>query len=256
MPELPEVETVVRSLAPHVAGRRIVEVRVLSNRVVPAPIDAVAGSKILGVRRRGKHILVDLDRGVLGIHLGMTGSIRLDARPGPYTRAWFRLDRGSLAYDDPRQFGRIEWGAARAENLGPEPFAITPGEFHRLLAGRRTAIKPLLLNQRFLAGVGNIYADESLFRARIHPRAVARRLSRTRAQRLHTAIVEVLNEAIARGGSSVSDYVDAEGRAGTFQEEHRVYGRKGLPCLACGAPIRRIELAQRGTHYCPRCQRM
>jgi formamidopyrimidine-DNA glycosylase len=255
MPELPEVETVVRTLAPKVVGRRIVEVRAMSPHVVPAPLDAAAGRSIQAVRRRGKHILMVLDRGLLDIHLGMTGSMRLGARPGPYTRAWFRFDRGSLAFDDPRQFGRIQWGAGRAERLGPEPFDIAPDDFRLRLAGRRTAIKPLLLNQRFLAGVGNIYADESLFRARIHPRAPAGRIGRARALRLHAAIVGVLNEAIARGGASVSDYVDAEGRAGTFQEEHCVYGRKGQPCPACGSPIRRIELAQRGTHYCPRCQR-
>jgi formamidopyrimidine-DNA glycosylase len=252
VPELPEVETVVRS---RLAGRRIVAVRVFSKLVVPGSISRAAGGAVKSVRRLGKHILIELDRGLLDIHLGMTGSLLFDAEPGPYTRAWFRLDRGTLAYNDPRQFGRIRFGRPAPDDLGPDALEVAPGELREMLAGRRSRIKPLLLNQRFLRGLGNIYIDESLFRARIHPRAIASRLSRERATRLHAAIVEVLTEAIARGGSSVSDYVDADGRAGFFQIEHRVYGKEGLPCPACGAPIRRIVVAQRGTHYCPRCQR-
>jgi len=143
----------------------------------------------------------------------------------------------------------------RLARLGPDAFEISAEEFAARLKDRRGSIKPLLLNQRFLRGLGNIYCDEALFRAGIHPLAVAARLSRARVGRLHAAIQEVLGEAIASGGSSISDYVDAEGRRGWFQMQHRVYGKEGEPCPSCGAPIRRIVVAQRGTHYCPRCQR-
>ena len=255
MPELPEVETVVRTLVPRLVGRRIVEVRALSRFVVPDSIDEAAGGVVQTVRRLGKHILIELDNGLLDIHLGMTGSLLFDAEVGPHTRVWFGLDRGILIYDDPRQFGRIRFGGEPPDCLGPDALEVNPGELSRLLAVRHARIKPLLLDQSFLRGLGNIYVDESLFRSRIHPRAIASRLSRARALRLHAAIVEVLTEAIARGGSSISDYVDAEGRAGTFQQLHCVYGKAGLPCPICGAPIRRILVAQRGTHYCPRCQR-
>jgi formamidopyrimidine-DNA glycosylase len=256
MPELPEVETVVRTLGPRIVGRRIVEVRALSRRVVPRPIGRAAGGTVQAVRRLGKHILVELDRGILDIHLGMTGAVLVNATPGPYTRAWFRLDSGTLIYNDPRMFGRIRFGKQAPAGLGPDPLEVGAGEFARLLGGRRARLKPLLLNQRFLRGVGNIYADEALFGAGIHPRALACRLSPARAGRLHAALVEVLEDSIARGGTSISDYVDAEGRAGYFQQRLRVYGRGGLPCLHCGTSIRRVVLAGRGTHYCPRCQRV
>lgn len=259
MPELPEVETVVRSLAPWLTGRRILQAVARSRRVVRSSLGGAEGQAVRAVRRHGKHILVELEHGILDIHLGMTGKLLLGGRHGPHTRAWFELDRGELVYDDPRQFGRIEYGARlpeRTARLGPDALAVSEDEFARRLAGRRSRIKPLLLNQTFLRGMGNIYTDEALFRARIHPRAAAWRLSRERARRLHQAMVEVLGEAVALGGSSISDYVDAEGRAGSFQISHRVYGREGEPCLVCGTPIRRIVLAQRGTHYCPRCQRV
>lgn len=254
MPELPEVETVVRTLRPRVVGRRIVEVRALSRLVVPRSIGKAAGGTVQAVRRLGKHILIDLDHGILDIHLGMTGAVLVNGEPGPYTRAWFKLDSGTLVYNDVRQFGRIRFGKQEPAGLGPDPLEVGAEEFARLLGGRRARLKPLLLDQGFLRGVGNIYADESLFGAGIHPRALASRLGARRALRLHRSLVAVLEEAIAHGGSSISDYVDAEGRAGSFQRLHRVYGREGLPCPACGAPIRRVVMAGRGTHYCPRCQ--
>jgi formamidopyrimidine-DNA glycosylase len=188
----------------------------------------------------------------------MTGSLLWNAEPGPHARAVFELDAGRLVYDDPRQFGRIELGRSlpeRAARLGPDALAATPDEFAARLAGRRGRIKPLLLDQAFLRGLGNIYADEALFRARIHPLAAASRLGPARVARLYQAIQDVLRAAVAAGGSSVSDYVDAEGRAGFFQVQHQVYGREGDPCTRCGAPIRRIVVTQRGTHYCPKCQR-
>jgi formamidopyrimidine-DNA glycosylase len=263
MPELPEVETVARSLAPRLKGRRVVAaefrcLRVLRGDPEQAARD-IAGRKVLGIRRRGKHILIDLDRGLcFAVHLGMTGRLLMNGAPGKHTHAILTLDRGVLLYDDSRQFGRLEVCRGlpqRLEKLGPEPLDISPEDFISRLRKRKTRLKALLLDQTFLRGVGNIYADEALFRARIHPLAISARLSKVRAARLHTAVVEVLSEAIQAGGSSVSDYVDADGREGWFQQFHRVYLRTGEPCLVCGAPIRRTLVAQRGTHYCPRCQR-
>jgi formamidopyrimidine-DNA glycosylase len=261
MPELPEVETVVRTVAPHIVGRRIVSAVFGSRFVTPGNrkrlAERLAGTRIEGVRRRGKFIVVTLDKGTLTIHLGMTGSLRSNGETGEHTYGAFTLDDGVLLYNDPRQFGRIEWSEGvppRVARLGPEPLEIGIEEF-RVRLNRKARIKPLLLNQTFLAGVGNIYADESLFAAGIHPLAQARRVKRERAARLHQAIREILTLAIERGGSSISDYVDAQGERGWFQVEHKVYGREGEPCVACGGAVRKIVLAQRGTHYCPRCQR-
>ena len=259
MPELPEVETVVRTLAPRLTGRRIVSARFTSRLVTPGDRRKLAarlcGRTIEGVRRRGKFIVISTDAGPFAIHLGMTGKLLLDARITPHTRGIVELDRGVLMYQDARQFGRIEWGAERASRLGPEPLEIGLEDFRDRLRRRNARVKPLLLNQRFLAGVGNIYADEALFAAGIHPLAIASRLSATRAARLHQALREILSAAIERRGSSISDYVDADGRRGEFQLLHRVYAREGQPCGVCGAPVRRIVVAQRGTHYCPRCQK-
>jgi formamidopyrimidine-DNA glycosylase len=199
--------------------------------------------------------VIDCDGGVLAIHLGMTGRLLVGGERGPYTRAVFTLDDGAVSFDDVRQFGSVRWLERPPETLGPDPLEIAATDFAARLRARRGRIKSLLLDQAFLRGIGNIYADEILFRARIHPRATAVRLSEGRARVLHATMREVLGEAIERGGSSVSNYVDSEGRKGTFQLLHRVYRKTGLPCPECGTPIRRIVMAQRGTHYCPRCQR-
>ncbi len=219
---------------------------------------SLAGRRIEAIRRHGKFIVCQLDRGVLTIHLGMTGKLLLDGPEGTHSYGVFRLDRGTLVYDDPRQFGSIEYSdalPARVADLGPEPLGISLEDFLAMLKARRTRIKPLLLDQGFVRGIGNIYADEILFRARIHPRAVASRLSRRRAMELYAAMRETLALAIEHHGSSISDYVDAAGEKGSFQLLHRVYGREGKPCSECGGPIRRILVVQRGTHYCPRCRR-
>lgn len=259
VPELPEVETIVRSLAPLVEGRRIVDARFPAPLVLHgAPPPEVRGRTVLALRRYGKFIVLETDGGVLTIHLGMTGKLLHNAEAGPYTRAELTFDTGNLLYDDIRMFGRVEWNPglpARLQGLGPEPLTLSEDEFLLLLRSRRGRLKPLLLNQAFLRGLGNIYADESLFRARLHPLALAERLGPARAKRLYRAIVDVLQLAIEHRGSSISDYVDGEGRPGAFQTLHRVYGKEGKPCLTCGAPIRRIVVAQRGTHYCPKCQR-
>ena len=260
MPELPEVETIVRGLAPRLAGRRILAAEFRCDRIVRGDPARIAGRTISSVRRHGKFIVVDFAGGAesLGIHLGMTGKLLLDAEPGPHAHALITLDRGLLIYDDIRQFGRIELSpqfAARMERLGPDPLSIGAAEFVSRLRARRSMVKPLLLNQAFLRGMGNIYTDEALHRAGVHPRALASALSRARAGLLHAAMQQVLAESIESGGSSVSDYVDSGGRRGSFQLRHRVYGREGAPCPACAAPIRRILVGQRGTHFCPKCQK-
>jgi formamidopyrimidine-DNA glycosylase len=257
MPELPEVETTVRALAPHVTGRTILQARFFTPRILGGKAEPdLAGRTIVAVGRRGKYILLDLGGDVLSIHLGMTGKLLVNAPPQAHTRAWFTLDGATMNFVDPRMFGRIEWNPARIAKLGPEPLEVPFDEFASRLKARRTRIKALLLDQTFLSGVGNIYADESLHRALIHPRASAARLAPERARRLYKAIRQVLAEAIASGGSSISDYVDAEGRKGWFQMHHRVYQRDGEKCRRCGGTIHRILVSQRGTHYCPGCQRI
>jgi formamidopyrimidine-DNA glycosylase len=263
MPELPEVETVTRSIAPLV-GRRIVSaefrcLRILRGGDPDRMSAALAGRKIAGVKRYGKFIVVSLGAGgYLTIHLGMTGRLLLGGPSGKHTHAILTLDKGVLLYDDSRQFGCIEYSKdfpERVARLGPEPLEIGVEEFIAGLKRRKTSVKALLLNQAFVRGIGNIYADEALHRAGIHPQAVAARLRADRARKLHAAIGEVLSQAIEAGGSSISDYVDAEGRKGFFQFQHRVYQRTGEPCLACGAAVKRILVAQRSSHFCPRCQK-
>ena len=262
MPELPEVETVVRSLAPRLAGQRILNAKFFSRHVVRQKFPVLArrlrNQSVKSVSRHGKFIVLQLDHGILSIHLGMTGKLLLDSEPGAYARAIFELDRGLLVYDDIRHFGRIEWSAQlpeRAGALGPDALDIPLADFLKLLKKRNAQIKSLLLNQRFLRGMGNIYTDEALFEARIHPRAIASRLTKARATRLHQAMIGILTAAIRLKGSSISDYVDADGAKGSFQLQHQVYGRAGEPCPTCGSPIRRVVVGQRGTHYCPKCQR-
>jgi len=263
VPELPEVETVARSIAPLV-GRRILSaefrcLRILRGGDPDRMAAALQGRKIAGVKRYGKFLLIELQGGgYLVVHLGMTGRLLLGGSAGKHTHAILTLDRGVLLYDDSRQFGCIQFSPefpARVAKLGPEPLEIAQEDFLPALRRRKTRIKALLLNQAFLRGLGNIYADEALFRAGIHPLAVASRLRADRARRLYQAIRTVLTEAIAAGGSSISDYVDAEGRKGFFQFSHRVYQRTGEPCVNCGTPIRRILVAQRSSHFCPKCQK-
>lgn len=259
MPELPEVETVVRTIAPYLIGRRIVEARFTSRFVTPgnrAKLERkIAGRRVESVRRRGKFIVISLDEGVLVVHLGMTGKLLAAGPATKHTYGVFTLDDGVLLYTDSRQFGRIEWGDARVQRLGPEPLEIGLAEFSARLKTRKTRIKALLLNQAFLAGMGNIYVDEALFAAGIHPLASASRLSAKRAGRLHQAMVEILTLAIENRGSSVSDYVDADGNRGDYQTLHRVYGREGEGCVNCGTAIKKAVVAGRGTHYCPVCQK-
>lgn len=263
MPELPEVETITRALAPRLRGRRIVSAEFHCRRVLHGNPDetaaALAGRKVSAVRRHGKFIEIQLDGGwSLVVHLGMTGKLLLNAEAGKHTHAILTLDQGTLLYDDSRQFGRLELSEglpARVQKLGPEPLEVPFENFAAVLKKRKSKIKALLLNQKFLRGIGNIYADEALFRAGIHPQAIASRLRPERVKGLYAAIRKVLKAAIAAGGSSISDYVDVDGRQGSFQVKHNVYQRTGEPCRKCGTPIRRILVVQRGTHFCPRCQK-
>ncbi len=258
MPELPEVESVVRSLAPHLPGRRIMSASFSSRFVTPGNRKALArrfaDRTIVSLKRRGKFIVIGLDQGTLTVHLGMTGRLLLDGPASKHTYGLFTLDTGTLVYTDSRQFGRIYWNHDLSR-LGPEPMEIGLGEFHSSLKQRKTSIKALLLNQTFLAGMGNIYVDETLFAAGVHPLTIASRLRAPRAAAIHQHMREILGAAIAQGGSSISDYVDGNGNRGWFQLQHQAYGREGEPCRVCGTPIRKIIVAQRGTHYCPRCQR-
>jgi len=263
VPELPEVETVVRSIAP-VTGQRIVSAEFRNLRILrggdPDLMSArLQGRRIAAVRRYGKFIVAEIEGGgYLMIHLGMTGRLLLGGATGKHTHAIFTFERGVLLFDDSRQFGCIEFSEEfpkRVARLGPEPLEVGFEEFAASLVKHKTRIKSLLLNQTFLRGVGNIYADEALFRAGIHPMASTRRIKRERARKLHEAIVAVLTEAIAAGGSSISDYVDAEGRKGFFQISHRVYQRTGEPCTACRTAIKRVTVTQRSSHFCPKCQK-
>ena len=261
MPELPEVETVVRTLRPLIVGRRILNSEFRQLRVLRGSahktIEALSGRRITGIERYGKFIAIRLDRGYLVVHLGMTGKLLVNAEPSKWTHAVFTLDKGVMHYDDQRQFGRIEYGAELPERvgaLGPEPLEVPLADFAKALKERRSPIKAVLLNQAVVRGVGNIYADEALFRAGVHPKRVSASLSRDRARRIYESMREVLQQAIDSRGSSVSNYVDADGRKGSFQLAHRVYRRTGEPCVKCGTPIKRIVVAQRGTHFCPKCQ--
>ena len=252
----------VRTLRPAIVGRRILNAEFGQLRVLRGlPHDtalALAGQRVEAVERYGKFITIRLERGVLVVHLGMTGKLLIDADRTKWTHAIFTLDKGVMSFDDPRQFGRIEYGEqlpARVTALGPEPLEVSLAEFARRLKLRRSPVKAVLLNQAVVRGVGNIYADEALFRAGVHPNRVAATLRGDRVAKVYHAMQEVLAEAIENRGSSVSNYVDAEGRKGSFQNLHRVYQRTGEPCVNCGGPIHRMVLAQRGTHYCPKCQR-
>jgi formamidopyrimidine-DNA glycosylase len=246
LPELPEVETVVRGLRAVLPGRSIAAVE-------HAPTEAI-GQRIQSVQRYGKFIVIDCESGKLFVHLGMTGQFTLSEDTGKFTRARIWLDEGVLRYDDIRKFGRLYWEHTLPER-GPDPLEISAAEFAAHAKRRRARIKALLLDQKFLRGMGNIYTDEALFRAGIHPLAQAAKLSRKRLETLHAAIVEVLEAAIAAGGSSISDYVDARGEKGSFQSQHQVYGKHGQPCPRCAATLQRILVTQRGTTFCAACQK-
>ncbi|HEY3764394.1 MAG TPA: bifunctional DNA-formamidopyrimidine glycosylase/DNA-(apurinic or apyrimidinic site) lyase [Gaiellales bacterium] len=275
MPELPEVETVRRGLAPRLVGRAITAAEIRDGRLT-APVDPLevslelGGERFTGVGRRGKYLLFELATGrTLVVHLRMTGWFhhRPPESPDPlpeHIRAVFDLDDGStLVYRDQRRFGTMrliepggldEYLRLRA---GPEPLSPdwTPKRLRADLAGRRAPIKALLLHQGIVAGVGNIYADEALWQARIHPLRPGGGLTAAEVKRLHAAVVEALERGIDSRGASIRDYRDVDGERGGMQERFAAYGRTGEPCFRCGTPIQKIRVAQRGTHLCPRCTR-
>ncbi len=267
MPELPEVESVRRQLAPRVEGRRIVAVTATPQARFVA-VDAAAGRRVGAVRRRGKYLLAELDDGLeLVAHLGMTGSFRFRGgsdgwQPDAYVRASFTLDDAVMDFRDVRRFGTLAVvpagdyrGLATLAALGPEPLSddFDPDRFALALAASRMPVKPWLLTQRPVAGVGNIYADEALWRARVNP--AARRVGRARARVLWAAIREVLAEAIEREGTTFRDYRMVNGESGRNADFLVAYGQAGRPCPRCGTPLRRTVLGGRGTTSCPVCQR-
>jgi formamidopyrimidine-DNA glycosylase len=292
VPELPEVETVARGLNQGVTGD-VVESVWIGSKKQPLKSSArliartLEGKRIARVHRAGKHIVFDLEgsteallsngkRRANGnpkrrrasqddqkaqwiVHLGMTGRLVVSepsAEIAKHTHLIARLGSGrELRFIDPRMFGKLSVHSGGFDPGGTEPLEISKEKFLSLFRGRKTPIKSALLNQKLLRGVGNIYADESLFRAGIRPRRRASTITRQRLAKLHQAVAEVLREAIEQGGSSISDYVDSDGQEGFFQLRHRVYGREGEPCLVCGTAIHRVVLAGRSSHYCADCQK-
>lgn len=280
MPELPEVETVVRGLQVLLPGRRIAGIRLGKTDFIddPARLEQILpGSRILDVRRHGKFLVLLLekpaprharseppaDRFHFIVHLGMTGQFVVLPTSLPaalHTHVWISLDNDrELRYVDSRRFGRmLVLPEAHSDSvlgpLGMDPLEVSAQEFERRLAAKRARIKAVLLDQRVFRGMGNIYTDESLWRARIHPARLAFALKGEQVARLYRAMQQILREAIRLGGSSISDYVNAEGQPGEFQIRHRVYQREGKKCSRCRAPIRRIMVAGRSSYFCPTCQ--
>ena len=271
MPELPEVELTRRGLQRHLAGSQIVSL-VLRNPALRWPVPQslaaqLTGQRIEGVRRRAKYLIVDCAAGGLIVHLGMSGSLRVlpvDAEVEKHDHFDIVLDGGRLLrFTDPRRFGSLLWGGTEVDShpllksLGCEPLEATFDAAHLYDAakGKRTTIKQFLMDSRKVAGIGNIYANEALFRARIHPKTLAGRIGLARMERLVQAIKHTLNLALKAGGSSLRDFVDSDGAPGSFQLQYRVYGRSGRPCRHCGALIRSIRQGGRATFYCASCQR-
>lgn len=270
MPELPEVETTRRGVELHVLDRRIVRVEVRERRLRwPVP-DALAeelpGRRFTSVGRRAKYLLFQCESGVLLVHLGMSGSLRLtpaDEPPGKHAHVDIVFDSGkALRFTDPRKFGSLHWQPAGAgehpllHGLGPEPLGdeFSGGLLYRKSRGRKTAVKHLIMDSRTVAGVGNIYACEALFLAGIHPARACGRISARRYEKLAETIRSVLAEAIRSGGTSLRDFTGGDGRPGYFRQRLNVYGREGKECVRCSAGLRELRLGQRSTVFCPSCQ--
>ena len=270
MPELPEVETVRRGIAPHLTGQIVTEVVVRQPRLrwpVPAELAAqLPGQTIRRVERRAKYLLLRTDAGTVILHLGMTGRLRLLSADTPlqkHDHADLILASGHcLRFNDSRRFGALLWTTELPEQhpllqaLGPEPFDVTfSGAYLRQRAqGRTPAIKTFIMDNHIVVGVGNIYANEALFAAGISPLRPASQVAQVESERLVVAIREILAEAIQQGGTTLRDFIGGDGESGYFQQSLRVYDRCGLPCAACGQPIQRCRIGQRATYYCPHCQ--
>lgn len=270
MPELPEVEVTRRSFADRIASAQILALHMGKPLRWPlgVPAPSLVGRQIWGVRRRGKYLLLDLDQGLLLVHLGMSGSLNFaPTQPefGPHDHMDLVTDRGVLRLHDPRRFGAVVWAPSEDSpqaqkllgRLGVEPLSaqFEVSAFAQALKKRQSPIKQVLLAGDEVVGVGNIYASEALFMAGIRPTTKASRLSKPRVARLHAAIVQVLTRAVEQGGSSLRDFVSAEGRTGYFQLETAVYGRAGEPCRVCTSLIQSMLQGQRTTFYCPTCQK-
>ena len=270
MPELPEVETTRRGIRRALRGRRITEF-VLRNHKLRWPVDRalakiLPGQRVRDVRRRAKYLLIELDRGTLIAHLGMSGSLRVLPTDAPWLKHdhyELRLDTGGcLRFNDPRRFGSLHWVTGDPlehpllAGLGPEPLdrGFGGADLAGRARGRKVAIKQFLMDQRVVVGVGNIYASEALFRAGIHPRRAAGKVSAERFERLADGVRTVLGEAIRQGGTTLRDYVSADGTPGYFRQKLFVYERDGQPCRRCRTPIRKLAQGQRSTYFCPACQ--
>jgi len=268
MPELPEVETIKNDLCKTVCGKKIVRVIIHNSKVIrqPAPLvfkSSLEGLSIKQILRRGKLLILELSNGkFLTVHFKMTGQLVLrNSGPGKtICRVTFCLNSGmTLDFNDQRLFGELrlidDWQKLKfIQSLGPEPFDLTSADFKDMLFKRKTQIKPLLLDQKFISGIGNIYAAEILFRAKINPQRTARSLANAQQRVLYKEMQKVLKSAIKHGGSSVDDYVRVSGKNGDYARFHQVYGRVGKPCFVCSSLIKRIAQGGRGTYFCSRCQ--
>lgn len=266
MPELPEVETIKRDLEKAILGKKILEVCVHNPRVIREPSadkfkKELSGVTIKGVLRKAKVLILELSNGkFLVIHLKMTGQLVYPGG-GERSRVSFRLSNGGiLDFNDQRLFAELrlmdDWRSLKfIQSLGPEPFELSLEQFKEMLSSKKTKIKPLLMDQTFISGIGNLYAAEILFRARINPERLSKSLSEGEKELLFRETKKVLNEAIRYGGSSVDNYVRLSGAPGDYVSRHKVYGRQNKPCLICKIPIKRIELGGRGTFFCPKCQK-
>lgn len=268
MPELPEVETTRRGIAPHLTGAQIHRVAIRNPNLrwpVPALDRLLPGQTVRSVERRAKYLLLRFDAGSLLIHLGMSGSLRIvaaDTAPRPHDHVDLYFAERCLRLHDPRRFGAVLWSAGdplqhpRLRDLGPEPLsdAFNGQTLFSAARGRRIAIKNLIMDGRIVVGVGNIYATEALFRAGIHPGRASQRIALQRLERLAQAIKQVLGYAIERGGTTLRDFLGASGNPGYFAQELLVYGRSGEPCKVCGTIVKTRQIGQRASAYCPHCQ--
>jgi len=271
MPELPEVETTCRGIRPHLIGQRVDDVVVRNPRlrwpISPQLAEQLPGQTIERVERRAKYLLLSSGDHTLILHLGMSGNLRIvqaDTPAGKHDHLDLVLASGKcLRLQDPRRFGAALWVQGNPnqhpllQRLGPEPLSddFNSEQLHSLAQGRRVAIKSFIMNNHHVVGVGNIYANEALFHSGIHPTRAAGRISRKRFDYLVTVIKQVLDAAIKQGGTTLRDFVDSDGKPGYFSQQLAVYGRSGEPCPNCATPVQRLTLGQRGTFFCPRCQR-
>ncbi|KPL03127.1 MAG: hypothetical protein AMJ90_04000 [candidate division Zixibacteria bacterium SM23_73_2] len=272
MPELPEVQTIVDALKKSIIGKKIKSVDIDCSRVFSQSKvsfkKGLKGKKIKNIKRRGKFLIIDLtENQTLLIHLGMTGGIFFSNKNQSHKKHDHLIikfsDKTQIRYHDPRKFGKVIKVTSSNINkipeitkLGPEPLEISQSEFVDIFENKKGRIKTTLLNQRVLAGLGNIYSDEALFDAKIHPLTKTDRLKEKKLLQLHSSIQKILKNAIKAGGSSIDDYLNIDGEMGLFQFQHKVYGREGEPCKVCGAKIKRIRISQRSSFYCPRCQKL